>query len=107
MPYIKASSRSRLDKPLEVLSGLVDSRGDLNYCITALVSAQVKAVGYAAIEQAIGVLECAKLEFYRRVAAPYEDRKCQENGDVYFAEDIVQTVTGDDPRLNKATGVAP
>ena len=31
----------------------------------------------------IGVLECAKLELYRRVAAPYEDDKIDENGDVY------------------------
>jgi hypothetical protein len=31
----------------------------------------------------IGVLECAKLELYRRVAAPYEDAKCEDNGDVY------------------------
>ena len=30
----------------------------------------------------MGVLECCKLEFYRRVAAPYEDIKIEENGDV-------------------------
>lgn len=32
-----------------------------------------------------GAIECAKLEFYRRVAAPYEDKKIAENGDVYPA----------------------
>lgn len=31
----------------------------------------------------LGVLECVKLELYRRVAAPYEDRKIEENGDVF------------------------
>lgn len=31
----------------------------------------------------LGAIEAAKLEFYRRVAAPYEDKKCMENGDVY------------------------
>ena len=31
----------------------------------------------------IGALECAKLELYRRIAAPYEDTKIQENGEVY------------------------
>ena len=31
----------------------------------------------------MGALECAKLELYRRVAAPYEDVKIMENGDVY------------------------
>ena len=32
---------------------------------------------------AIGALEAAKLEFYRRVVAPYEDQKMLDNGDVY------------------------
>jgi len=35
------------------------------------------------INAIIGALECAKLELYRRVAAPYEDDKIAENGDVY------------------------
>jgi hypothetical protein len=38
---------------------------------------------YAHLNEAIGVLECAKLELYRRVAAPYEDEKITESGDVY------------------------
>ena len=29
----------------------------------------------------IGCLECCKLEFYRRLAASYEDKKICENGD--------------------------
>jgi hypothetical protein len=28
-------------------------------------------------------MDCAKLELYRRVAAPYEDEKMAEAGDVY------------------------
>jgi len=31
----------------------------------------------------MGVLECIKQEFYRRAVAPYEDKKKEENGDVY------------------------
>jgi len=31
---------------------------------------------------ALKVLESAKLEFYRRILAPYEDRKIVQNGDV-------------------------
>jgi hypothetical protein len=38
---------------------------------------------YALLNELIGVLECAKLELYRRVASPYEDEKIQSNGDVY------------------------
>lgn len=110
MPYISKASRQRLDKPLEVLSELIDSRGDLNYCITALVSSRVGSIGYAALEQAIGVLECAKMEFYRRVGAPYEDLKRQENGDVYYADDLVEVINdveaGKDQRM-KGSAVAP
>lgn len=42
--------------------------------------------GYAtnnAEADALGALECCKLEFYRRVAVPYEDGKIKTNGDVY------------------------
>jgi hypothetical protein len=42
-------------------------------------------VRYAHLNEAIGVLECAKLELYRRIAAPYEDRKMGETGEVYEA----------------------
>ena len=35
------------------------------------------------IRSACGALECAKLEFARRIVAPYEDAKIKENGDVY------------------------
>jgi len=32
---------------------------------------------------ALGAIECAKLEFIRRVVSPYEDAKIVANGDVY------------------------
>jgi len=32
---------------------------------------------------ALGAIECAKLEFIRRVVSPYEDTKIASNGDVY------------------------
>jgi hypothetical protein len=38
---------------------------------------------YQVINDIIGALEGAKMEFYRRVVIPYEDRKIIENGDVY------------------------
>lgn len=34
-------------------------------------------------EDTLGVLRCCQLELYRRMVAPYEDKKIQENGDVY------------------------
>ena len=59
--------------------------GQLNFQLTCLVDDYVDRHGesYFSINEVIGALECAKQEFYRRVAAPYEDKKCQQNGDVY------------------------
>jgi hypothetical protein len=79
MPYIDFDDRERLDK-----GGQPTSVGELNYAITRLVVAYLgHEPGYRQINAAIGVLECAKLELYRRVAAPYETAKCEGNGDVY------------------------
>ena len=36
---------------------------------------------YAQINAAIGMMECCKLELYRKVAAPYEDQKEHDNGE--------------------------
>ena len=79
MPYITQAARGTL--------GVRDpaTEGELNYVITRLVDRFLQRYGrgYTTINQLIGVLECAKLELYRRIAAPYEDVKIQENGDVY------------------------
>jgi hypothetical protein len=85
MPYIPPHKREALD-PTEP-GNLPSARtaGELNFQVTRLVDRFVKQQGgdYSAINEAIGALECAKLELYRRVAAPYENTKMQENGDVY------------------------
>ncbi|MDZ7779712.1 MAG: hypothetical protein U5R14_07200 [Gemmatimonadota bacterium] len=85
MPYVSREARDRLN------SGEAPrNAGELNYAVTRLVDAYLTTVAgtderlrYAHLNEAIGVLECAKLELYRRVAAPYEDVKIAENGDVY------------------------
>jgi hypothetical protein len=59
----------------------------LNYDLTRqclrFIKHQPGGLNYANINAVVGVLECMKLEFYRRAAAPYEDKKIQQNGDVY------------------------
>ena len=81
MPYIKWEKRTPLhqEKPLDA--------GELNWALTMLVLAYIDAHGksYQTINDILGALEGAKLEFYRRVAVPYENRKISENGDVYPA----------------------
>jgi hypothetical protein len=42
-----------------------------------------KGKNYQTVNDIVGALEGAKMEFYRRAAAPYEDLKIKENGDVY------------------------
>lgn len=83
MPYIDQGIRASLDegrKPTKT--------GELNYLITRLVDAflVMSGVNYTSINAAIGALECAKLELYRRIAAPYEDDKARVNGEVYVAK---------------------
>ena len=57
--------------------------GTLNYIITRLVHWWLgDNPNYERYNAAIGVLECAKLELYRRKVSPYEDEKIKENGDV-------------------------
>lgn len=81
MPYVDSEDRDALT-PHPAMHA--DDAGALNFQITALCDEYLHgAVNYAAINEVIGVLECAKLELYRRVAAPYEDKKCALNGDVY------------------------
>lgn len=80
MPYLDRGTRASLE------DGRVPGEaGELNYLVTKLVDAFLMKTGlsYKNINQAIGVLECAKLELYRRIAAPYEDQKCRDNGEVY------------------------
>jgi len=59
--------------------------GELNYCITMLCLDYLadKKLSYALLNEVMGVLSCARAEFYRRVVVPYEQAKCDENGDVY------------------------
>jgi hypothetical protein len=85
MPYIKQEDREFFDDRLNFKVTALHSPGDLNYCITKLVNHYLSAHGksYTNINAAIGALECAKMELYRRIAAPYEDVKIEENGDVY------------------------
>jgi len=81
MPYINEEARQRLSN-----GGKPETPGELNYAITKLVDEyliQKGGIRYAHLNEIIGALECAKLELYRRVAAPYEDRKLAEAGDVY------------------------
>jgi hypothetical protein len=89
MPYIKKEKRDAIwpcnipgDNAIDVEE--INCAGDLNYAFTVLIHNYFcrKGLNYQNINDAIGALEGAKLELYRRTAAPYEDMKIAENGDV-------------------------
>ena len=94
MPYIKKELREEVDTEINSLvSGLKNliednssiRAGVLNYTITKLIDGlygPLEKAGYKDYNEAIGMLECCKLEFYRKAAAPYEDLKLRENGAV-------------------------
>jgi len=85
MPYIKQKLREDVDPYIQDVFQYVESPGDLNYVITSLCLKYLRDTKeqYADYNMIIGTLECAKLEFYRRAVATYEDKKVIENGDVY------------------------
>lgn len=85
MPYITQEDRQQL------LSRVPANAGELNYVITTVVRAYISQgandgsynFNYQKLNDVIGALEGCKLEFYRRVVAPYEEQKAEINGDVY------------------------
>lgn len=94
MPYIKEDLREQLKFSLDLLAGDITTNienfpenraGVLNYVITSLIDScygPLANAKYQDYNEAIGMLECCKLEFYRKAVTPYEDIKLKENGPV-------------------------
>ena len=69
----------------------VKSPGELNQIISSLIDEYIKyhtitygrELTYVMLNDILGALEGAKLEFYRRIVVPYENLQCSRNGDVY------------------------
>lgn len=80
MPYIERNRRVQVWYQQS-------TAGELNYAISALVDEYVLShrLSYSTINDVMGVLASVQQEFYRRVAAPYEDEKRAENGEVFFS----------------------
>lgn len=86
MPYIINTVREDLRQAVDTLVELLDTfdePGDLNFVISTLIWSKWTAnPKYHTGNELIGVLECAKLEFYRRRLAPYENKALKRNGDL-------------------------
>ena len=83
MSYIKKSQRYDLDKTISNISKL--DVGKLNYLVTRLMLKYISENGesYKHYNDIIGVLECVKMELYRRRISAYENKKINENLDMY------------------------
>jgi len=83
LPYIKQEQREELFDNPEY--NQPDNPGELNFMFSQYCRNYIdtKGLSYQTINDIVGALEGAKLEFYARVVRPYEDKKIEENGDVY------------------------
>ena len=81
MPYVDSEARKRL---AFADNQCPETAGDLTYLIYRLAKRYLKFKKKCFLTMCVimGCFICAALEFYRREAAPYEDLKIKENGDV-------------------------
>ena len=119
MPYILQDKRDSLDPLINALHNELvnmesddesnNMEGNLNYLVTRLLR-MVYGQSYSEFNDAIGVLECIKLEHYMTQASPYEMQKRFENGDVdaNVAPIVLQPVSVEkEGEVNMHTGYPP
>lgn len=88
MPYVNKDTKERFKKLVdEINSTPIYLPGELNYLITEICQRYLyrhSDYGYVDINGVVGALDCCKMEFYRRIGCPFEDKKIIENGDAYY-----------------------
>ena len=77
MPYIPNSERQKAN------DGVIPNAGTLNYAVHQLIDEYFKQNNrnYQTINDVIGVMDCVKMELYRRMVTEYEEIKILQNGD--------------------------
>ena len=104
MPYIKKENRKNLDAQIDALAEAIVGEakqenydaafaGLLNYSVTRLalkiIKLQFGKVRYWIVATMTGTFKNIADEFYRRLAAPYEDKQIKTNGDVDLYEEMI------------------
>jgi len=93
MPYIRQDERPGIDELVDPLADMLNDAGGndamvgkLNYAVSRLAwrlcGHGAGERRYARMNAVGGALAMAAQEFYRRIAAPYEDEKIAQAGDV-------------------------
>jgi hypothetical protein len=94
MPYIDKKDRKKFQEGLNALPSALTA-GELNYLLTCICQQYIdgQKFCYQTLNDVVGALEGCKIEFYRRIVAPYEGVKIASNGDVYTQSVKDKTVT--------------
>lgn len=88
MPYIKQDRRLEFETFLKDWESIIRLNkdticaGDLNYIISCMIRIYAEHPNYAKINDVVGLLECIKQEYLRKVVGPYEDLKEKLNGSI-------------------------
>ena len=90
MPYITNEERARIKEGLTP-----ENAGQLNYRIHLVIAEYLDSKGenYQACNDIMGALEGVKQEFYRRKAAPYEDKRLPKMATLIFTNNETNTRT--------------
>ena len=98
MPYIAPELRDGIDDVIDAAIEDIRDRiapsdmiGTANYAVTRMVTGllhpEVGGWRYRSLAEVVATLEAAKLEIYRRLVVPYEDRCIDKNGDLLELEE--------------------
>ena len=116
MPYIQPTHRTVLDPAIHELSKRIAElaaampeetafAGLINYACTSLAMQVIEArfgrLRYGTIATLTGVFKNIADEFYRRVAAPYEERQREKNGDVTLFERYARRLSSFDTKRRR------
>lgn len=91
MPYIQNEDRVSLE-----ITHHARNPGELNYLISMVMLDYLDRGGlsYTTLNDILGACSGARDEFYRRIVAPYEDKKRAEHGDLsqyeYWTKEIAK-----------------
>lgn len=91
MPYLEQEDKDKILCSLrsiskDIFDDKINTVGQLNFIITTIIHTFIEKNGtnYTNLNNMIGVLECVKQEYYRRIVSNYEEDKILLNGDIYI-----------------------
>jgi hypothetical protein len=80
MPYLENGIRASLAQ-----GRVAKTPGELSFSMSQLIKGYIamRGTSYGTFNDIVGAMECLKLELYRRLIGTYEQKKCDENSDVF------------------------